>query len=99
MQLQCDVAGCRVPQRFRHWLNIKELFSSVLGKKGSAMPAMLEALKLELRGHHHSGLDDCRNIARILQVLLQKGGLTHVDALIKSSVQFSTSTGKGRRGR
>merc|ERR1712151_1355728 len=58
MPQQCDFAGCHVPQRFRQWLNIKDLFSSVLGKKGSAMPAMLEALKLELRGHHHSGLDD-----------------------------------------
>merc|ERR1712232_778842 len=82
MPRQCEVVGCHVPQRFCQWLNIKDLFGNVVGKKGHAMLAMLQALKLELKGHHHSGLDDCHNIARILQVLLQKGGLTHVEALI-----------------
>merc|ERR1712232_371451 len=99
MSKQCNISKCHVPERFRQWLNIKDLFGSVLEKKGGGMAEMLRALKLELVGHHHSGIDDCRNIARILQVLIQKGGLSHVETLVKSghvSGPSSFSKGKGR---
>ncbi|CAN0191490.1 unnamed protein product [Ectocarpus sp. 8 AP-2014] len=36
------------------------------------MPAMLSALGLVLEGRHHSGLDDCRNIARIAMELCRR---------------------------
>ena len=31
---------------------------------------MLEHSKLELQGRHHSGIDDCRNIGRLLRKML-----------------------------
>ena len=34
---------------------------------------MLEGLGLPMQGRHHSGLDDCRNIARVLIALAQRG--------------------------
>jgi len=32
---------------------------------------MLNKLNMELIGHHHSGIDDCRNITRIAVVRLK----------------------------
>lgn len=68
------------------------------------MTSMLDYLGLKLQGHHHSGLDDRRNIARILQALLQQGAVVEERVL-----SFSSSTrgarelleegkGKGSRG-
>lgn len=37
------------------------------------MAGMLGQLGLSLEGRHHSGIDDCRNIWRIIQQLLEKG--------------------------
>ena len=34
---------------------------------------MLEGLGLPMQGRHHSGIDDCRNIARVLIALAQRG--------------------------
>jgi len=70
---QCKLSGDHVPQRFKKWLNIKNLFRSATGMQGGGMKSMLEALGLELIGRHHSGLDDCRNIARILAELISRG--------------------------
>ena len=37
------------------------------------MAGMLEELKIPLVGHHHSGIDDCRNIAKICHALTLRG--------------------------
>lgn len=37
------------------------------------MPGMLTHLGLALEGRHHSGLDDCKNIARITKELCRLG--------------------------
>ena len=39
----------------------------------SGMPNMLELCKLELKGKHHSGIDDSRNIASCVIACLEKG--------------------------
>ena len=38
------------------------------------MAGMLKALRLPLVGRHHSGIDDCRNIAAIVHALLALPG-------------------------
>lgn len=78
---QCSLSGSHVPQRFKRWLNIKELFRQATGKPGSSMPNMLQILGLKLEGNHHCGLDDCRNIARILAELLRTGARVSPDIL------------------
>lgn len=37
------------------------------------MARMLEVLKMDLIGKHHSGIDDCRNIARLLIRMMHEG--------------------------
>jgi ribA/ribD-fused uncharacterized protein len=95
---QCALSGEHVPECFSRWLNIKNFFQQVTGRPGKGMPHMLEALKLELQGHHHSGLDDSRNIARILQTLLQRGAVE--EHMLSVSSGYSTmQRGKGKKGR
>ena len=74
MPAQCKLHGEAVPADFLHWLNIKILFEQVTGKRKTGMAGMLTELEMTLDGRHHCGLDDCRNIARILQELLRRGG-------------------------
>ena len=52
-------------------LNIKQAFSDALGtRKGLGMARALKRLGLPLEGTHHRGIDDARNIARILPYAL-----------------------------
>lgn len=52
-------------------LNIKQAFSDALGtKKRFGMDAALKRVGLPLVGTHHRGIDDARNIARLLPFAL-----------------------------
>eukprot|EP00040_Diaphanoeca_grandis_P018423 m.96872 g.96872 ORF g.96872 m.96872 type:complete len:770 (+) comp26934_c2_seq1:144-2453(+) len=57
---------------FRDWLNIKTEFANVIGATARGMTTMLAHLNLNLVGRHHSGIDDCRNINRIAEIMLKK---------------------------
>ncbi len=64
----------RLPAYFDEWINLKVAFTAQYpGRKGGSMEKMLNSLKLELIGHHHSGIDDARNIARIAKKMLEDG--------------------------
>lgn len=84
---QCKTAGVEyIPPIYARWNNIKRLFCKVRGlRKAKGMPGMLDDLGLELKGHHHRGIDDCRNITDILIELVKKGG--DVEPNAKLSVQ------------
>lgn len=64
---------------------------------------MLEHTGLELEGKHHSGVDDCKNMARIVRKMLQggwepkgvtgtyvamNGGSLHGDLFCSASLSF-----------
>jgi inhibitor of KinA sporulation pathway (predicted exonuclease) len=61
------------------WVNIKREFLAAGcgggggGRRGRGMVDMLSGLGLALEGRHHSGLDDSRNIGRILEAVWAKG--------------------------
>jgi len=58
--------GVELPFGSDH-LNIKRAFSEALGtRKRFGMAAALRKLRLPLLGSHHRGIDDARNIARLL---------------------------------
>jgi inhibitor of KinA sporulation pathway (predicted exonuclease) len=75
---QCKTSGLKVPTPLTRWMNVKVLYSnSTAGKgkrKGMGMERMLADLGLKLVGRHHSGIDDSRNIARILVELIANRG-------------------------
>lgn len=76
---QCRSLNISVPRIFRQWGNIKQIYHTLPAKprnrasRSLGMAAMLHSLGMELIGHHHSGIDDTRNIARILLELHKRG--------------------------
>ncbi|MBX3275784.1 MAG: exonuclease domain-containing protein [Sandaracinaceae bacterium] len=63
-----------VPHPFRRWTNVKTIFAEWRGARTSGgMQRMLSLLDLELEGRHHRGIDDCRNIAKIVRALSARG--------------------------
>ena len=69
----CDYLKLEYQDYLKRWINIKTYFGDLMGKKGFGMKSMLEDLGLSLDGRHHSGIDDCRNIAKILVTLIKRG--------------------------
>ena len=66
----CLLHGVGYPFSVGH-LNIKQAFSDKRGlKKKLGMTGALAEIGLELEGTHHRGIDDARNIARIVQFVL-----------------------------
>ncbi len=58
-------------------LNIKNLFALHMGlKKEVGMDKALEILGIELEGTHHRGMDDSRNIAKIVCHLLKSSRIS-----------------------
>jgi 3'-5' exoribonuclease 1 len=67
-QFEQDARYHKVPLPFggRH-LNLKKRFSAELGEETRyRMAGALHRVGLTLRGTHHRGIDDARNIARLL---------------------------------
>lgn len=63
---QCKYFKLPIRDYFRKWINIKKVFEEATGQKAKGMPGMLTTLGLRLDGRHHSGIDDSKNIAKIL---------------------------------
>lgn len=62
---------------YTRFVNIKNEFQKFykIDKKRemAGMQGMLNYLKIPLQGHHHSGIDDCRNIASIFEKMITTG--------------------------
>eukprot|EP01119_Soliformovum_irregulare_P017798 TRINITY_DN5342_c0_g1_i1.p1 TRINITY_DN5342_c0_g1~~TRINITY_DN5342_c0_g1_i1.p1 ORF type:complete len:308 (-),score=38.03 TRINITY_DN5342_c0_g1_i1:84-1007(-) len=72
---QITYSNMSVPNHFTRWINIKRSFSEFYKTKMGDMISMMDHLKLPMMGRHHSGIDDCRNITRIVQRMLQDGAV------------------------
>jgi inhibitor of KinA sporulation pathway (predicted exonuclease) len=62
-----------IPLAFRRWINIKVPFAAAAGGRRGGMVDMMNRLGLQMTGTHHRGIDDCRNIAKILHKLIDDG--------------------------
>ncbi|CAF0956251.1 unnamed protein product [Brachionus calyciflorus] len=70
---QCKYFNIEYPNYFKKWINIKKSFADLTSHFPKGMPVMLNALNLSLDGRHHSGIDDCRNIAKIAKEMANRG--------------------------
>ena len=77
--------GIKVQKYFCSWINIKKAFPSkkYKVKKVGGMKYMLKVLKLPLVGRHHSGIDDCKNIAACAIKIMKDGHAFTTDDVIK----------------
>lgn len=58
---------------YLYFINIKDEFEYFYKTKAFGMDKMLKYLKMPLDGHHHSGIDDSRNISKILIKMVSDG--------------------------
>lgn len=72
-QLGASKLATRGDDMFSNWINIRTVFESHYNVPSKGMKGMLDHLKLELQGKHHSGIDDCHNIARLAIEMLRSG--------------------------
>lgn len=68
---QCKFRNIKYPLNHQH-INVKELFAEKFGlAKSTGMNWALKLLKFPLEGTHHRGVDDAKNIAKILHWCLK----------------------------
>lgn len=53
---------------------------SGFGGQATGMMTMMKELRIPLVGSHHLGIDDTKNIARVLQHMLADGALVQITA-------------------
>jgi inhibitor of KinA sporulation pathway (predicted exonuclease) len=70
---QAQSRNVKLPIMFSQWINVKKSFEKLYKQKPGGMKGMLEILDLPLEGRHHSGIDDCRNIATVVRKILSEG--------------------------
>lgn len=58
---------------FFRWSNVRKVFADHYKTRPETLLQMLRRMGLTFHGQHHCGLDDSRNIARIVIGLLQRG--------------------------
>ena len=81
-----DPPATFVPTPYRQWLNVKVPFKAWHRKQARAgMARMLDLLGIELVGHHHRGIDDSRNIAKILRALAARNQTLRPTAALAAS--------------
>ncbi|KAK2705983.1 3'-5' exoribonuclease 1-like [Artemia franciscana] len=80
--IQCSLCGITFPEFALTWCNIRKIFSNYYDTRRYPLSVMLELLGMEFEGRAHSGLDDARNIARILSRLLLDGANLRVNERI-----------------
>lgn len=72
---QCKYSHIRIPGYLKKWCNVKIVFKEIYGKKGRDMVSIMKEMNLPLIGRHHSGIDDAKNIARIVKKLHHMGAI------------------------
>ncbi|XP_065293437.1 ERI1 exoribonuclease 3 isoform X6 [Dermacentor albipictus] len=70
---QCAYLGIPVPPYMTQWINLKKAFSDCTGHWPKTQLDALHFCGLPHLGRHHSGIDDCRNLAQLVGWLASRG--------------------------
>ena len=70
---------------YTRWLNIKVPYSMLFERKAPGLAGMLRSLGLQLAGVHHRGIDDCRNITKVLGALVSRGAEVEATAKLPAA--------------
>lgn len=77
---QCEVSEIKLPPYFMEWINIKDIYLNFYRRKATGMITMMKQLGIRQLGSHHLGLDDTKNIAKVLQHMLIEGAIMQITA-------------------
>ncbi|KAG8200311.1 hypothetical protein JTE90_028495 [Oedothorax gibbosus] len=78
--IQCKGLRIHVPDYMKRWINIKYSFETLSSTYPKNMALMMKYSQLELEGQLHSGIDDCKNLARLVKNLADRGMLFELNA-------------------
>lgn len=73
LQVQCKGLRIPIPPYMRTWINVKTCFAEVAQTWPRNLTTMLKSCELVHEGRLHSGLDDCKNIAKVVKDLADRG--------------------------
>lgn len=65
--------GLKSDRRYSKYINVKDEFENFYSRKAGSMDEMLKKVNLQLEGRLHSGIDDTKNIARVLLKMFEAG--------------------------
>lgn len=73
LQNQCATSKIKVPKYFLQYINVKQSFAMASnGKFPRSLSQMLSELGLTFEGRQHSGIDDVKNIVKIVKKLAEE---------------------------
>ena len=84
MHLQCSTSNIPFPRWAKKWINIRKSYSNYYGFKRVKLSVMLENLGMQFEGQQHSGIDDARNISRIVIHMLDDGFMMKINESLYS---------------
>jgi len=73
MYRQCTTSNIAYPLWAEKWVNLRKVFSGAYQLSQPSLSTMLGFFGLRFEGRQHSGIDDARNIARVLARLIADG--------------------------
>ncbi|KAM7262658.1 hypothetical protein ACFE04_000341 [Oxalis oulophora] len=73
LESECRFKKIRKPPYFNRWINLKVPFNEVFGGVRCNLKEAVEMSGLTWQGRAHCGLDDAKNTARLLALLMHKG--------------------------
>lgn len=95
LNLQCSHSKICYPRWAKKWIDVRKLFSNWFGVRRCGINRMLDYCGFQFEGKPHCGLDDARNIARILLRLAKDGCEIKINDHIKKCLtQFEKSENK-----
>ncbi|GAY55847.1 hypothetical protein CUMW_167240 [Citrus unshiu] len=80
---QCKVSQIKLPPYFMEWINLKDVFYNFYKPRKSEATGMMGMMKnrqVPMFGSHHLGIDDTKNITRVLQRMLADGARVQITA-------------------
>lgn len=73
LESECKFKKIRKPPYFNRWINLKATFGEIFGGVRCNLKQAVELAGLVWEGRPHCGLDDARNTARLLTLLMHQG--------------------------
>ncbi|XP_010520080.1 PREDICTED: ERI1 exoribonuclease 3-like [Tarenaya hassleriana] len=73
LESECRFKKIRKPPYFNRWINLKVPFREMFGGVNCNLREAVEMAGLVWQGRAHSGLDDAKNTARLLSLLMHRG--------------------------
>lgn len=85
---QCEISQLPFPKWSRRWINVRKSYGNFYDTGRLNLNNMLENLGLQFDGRPHCGLDDSKNIARIVCHMLDDGCALKVNEKLEGQPSF-----------